>query len=806
MKQFYFILVPILFCQFGYGQNAFYDAQELSKITPKEQAQLSAVVDFTQYSDEEQKTIGALNAFLLNPFDTAVDRKLLNPKLIKQLLVKVAYLADPGNKNIHSAFAFKDFAEGQQSALSGFGNTVSRLGSADFQSMLIDATAKYLAQSFKEDITYRYFRLMKDKIDGNPIFKDLFPQTCAAIEKIDPFNFKNLGNSWKAAFEKDVQQLPINIQVFINKNSPNYPWCAKIQASDYFKYYSYSVDILSPLIKGEHPVEVLQTIDKKYYTAPITAAGGEKYKSFIHFLNILQSNLQDSTKQTGTKQFDNLWISFNQLDQLNTPLKRKYFCALIYLQDHPFFDTDLLGLEIKPIILNTANPDDDTNRSKLLKALPNLLILLNQVEGGIQDIKTAKATKSGTASIIDIYAKNVLSIADSTNSVLKQFAPVGSNLETITKKIDVVLTYGNDAFVIYDDVVAKNYTGAIDQALTLLQTIDTKGKINIELIKNVIDANYITQLHKLFSDFNTLNTATGGPNLLEPAFRDVIFNNIKFNVIDLDGFGIDLKLKIDYTNMSKALKGQTDDYLSKIKKSVADLNEKLLANGQQGNINTYLKTIAMISKYGNVIAGVAAAQNSDELETVIKNYVASSGSYVFQRTSLSSISIAAKVGITGGIEGTDNFKQFKPNFGLSVPIGFEFTWGGRTKDKTDYPYLTADNKIKYLTEGSHGFFLQIFDIAAVVNYRLGADSTSSLPQKILLKQVFSPGITYNWGFKNSPFDLGIGGEYTPQLRKIGDQLQANSVRIFIRLSWDKPLIFLHTNRQTKNGFNIGTPN
>jgi hypothetical protein len=110
-----------------------------------------------------------------------------------------------------------------------------------------------------------------------------------------------------------------------------------------------------------------------------------------------------------------------------------------------------------------------------------------------------------------------------------------------------------------------------------------------------------------------------------------------------------------------------------------------------------------------------------------------------------------------------------------------FTWGNKSSTETKQPYLDDNGKAHYLTGATHGLFVQVFDIAAVVNYRLSSDSSSSsLPQKILLSKVFSPGITYNLGIKNCPFDIGIGAKYTPELRKIGSDLQANSVRLFIR--------------------------
>lgn len=786
MKKIYLIL--ILCITLGgrtAAQNAFYDAQALAAITPLEKALLESPYDKRQFSDEENQMIKAVADFLDDPANAVIDPKLINPALLKKILVKIAYI-DPNNAsaNLQTAYSnasgFLGIPGSSSPTLSGLGNDISRLGSADYQTMLIDATAKYLAESFKQDVTYHYFRLLKDKIDSIPMIKGLFPQTCAVIEKIDPFNFKNLGDSWKAAFEKDLQNLPLAVPAFIKANQ-GIDWCKKVYKSDYFQYYSYSVDILDPLIKGAHPVEILQTLDKNYYPLPMTG-DFHHYRSFIHLLNILQFNLQDSTKKATGQQFQNVWISFNQLKQLNTPKKIQFFCRLLYLQDPVFFTTNVLGKKIGTILNSAAGPN------RVIESLSNLLVVLNQVEGGFQQIKTLKSANASPATIAGAYVKQVLSIADSTNSFLKKIG-AGSS---VTGEVDKCLQYGDDAYQIYNDVVQKNYAGAIQQAVTLLQTIDTKGRVNVQVFTAVLTAgNYATDYAALYTAYNTVKTDLGAKALDNAHFYELLLQNIKFNTIDAGGAVIAIQAAAGYNGQSKQIKADIDKFSEDLKTQITALNKKLLKDKDIAKNATYQKVLLWINTYGNVIAGVATAQNSDDLEKVIKNFVESSGSYVYQRTSRNTISIAAKVGIAGGFEGTDHFTSFKPNFGLSVPIGFEFSRGGRIDKQTPYPFLNGKNKVRYLDETSSSWFVQIFDIFAVVNYRLGADSSSTLPQKILLQQVFSPGITYNIGFKNVPFDLGVGGEYTPQLRKIGDQLQASTIRLFIRLSWDKPLIFLH---------------
>jgi hypothetical protein len=346
---------------------------------------------------------------------------------------------------------------------------------------------------------------------------------------------------------------------------------------------------------------------------------------------------------------------------------------------------------------------------------------------------------------------------------------------------------------LYTDITAKNYGGAITQVVNLLGAIDKKAGVTLQIIQAKITAVYPTQLANIYSGMKTLNGNAPVVTLSPADFNAVLYQNIKINIIDAASFATAFKAKINCTGLAPTAKAQVDQDLTQVVTTITALNTKLAGDADIKKLASFPKLLALLNKYGNVIAGVATAQNSDDLENVIENFIATSGSYVTQKTSLSTISLAAKVGLYAGGEGNDHFQAFKPSFGLSVPIGIEFTWGNRTNDKTDYPYLDSkDDKIKYLTGATHGIFVQFFDIAAVVNYRLGADSASTLPNKILLQQVFSPGLTYNIGIKNAPFDIGIGGEFTPQLRQIGQDLQASTIRLFIRISWDKPLIYIHS--------------
>jgi hypothetical protein len=241
------------------------------------------------------------------------------------------------------------------------------------------------------------------------------------------------------------------------------------------------------------------------------------------------------------------------------------------------------------------------------------------------------------------------------------------------------------------------------------------------------------------------------------------------------------------------------DYSSIVSNTVFILNQinkELNANSQTAEI---LKVTSELMKYGTFITDVVNAKNSDDIKEAYRKAAVNRGTFIDKRLSLSSLTISAHPGLIGGVEQLSEGNKWEPNFGITAPIGLEFTWGFRgsydpAQKKANY---VSGSSIKSLRGSNFGVMLAFADIGAVFNYRLN-DSESELPQELTFKQIFSPGVALHYGFKNSPLTLGVGGQYTPELRKVtvnNISTEANSIRYFIRLTWDIPLVKMYYKRE-----------
>lgn len=789
MKKLYLSLL-LTFCTIiaCYAQNAFYDAQFLANLATAQKNLLKDFLKDSKYrerlSDEDSQCIKQVLRFIDTPFSKEVESVLINTPRVKDLLNRLPLeIARENMTPGMSAFG----PEEKQSILSGFSGitkAVSRVGSADFQTMLVDATATYIAESFKEDMTYLYFSRLREKMDKLPELSALLPKTYEAVSKMDIFNYKDLGNSWKVAFENDVENLPFNFRDFVNRSEKD-TWAGKIRSNSNFTYYSYAIDIFQPLIKGYHPIEVLQILDENYRQKDDRTT----YTGMIHFINLLQTQLQDTTAHAHERSSDNIWISYNQLKELNTEKEQQYFMALLYQQDRSFFEGNGLGKKIAAAIFPELNQEKPEGKYiRFIKALPKLLILFNQIENGVVEIREAKVNKSDRKEQTRLLLSNVISVVDTTNSFLRLVEVDQADLTPVRD----FLHFSHTAFNLYDNIVSKNYSGLIDNVIHLLDSLTTNGYfVDTKFPEIILLANQYNQV------INIDNCKITAHDLL-----GVMKEGISLDGLDTSKMRIGLKKLINYPDFNDQVRVLLDNAMTGLLKNASVLNDSLKAMAfRSDNFPQYVKLLSNFNKYGRVISQIANAQNSDELKQVIRSNVMPPGSYAVQRTSFTTLTIATHVGALFSLETNDNWTKSAFNTGLTVPIGFELTRGTRTKDNGNLRYLSG-KEMKSMTGWNWSLFLQVFDLGAVVNYRFSGESEESLPHQVLLKQVFSPGLSVNLGIKNAPLAIGGGIQYTPSLRTIGEDLEANAVRLFLRISWTKPLIPIFIRREKSNGIPI----
>jgi hypothetical protein len=188
-------------------------------------------------------------------------------------------------------------------------------------------------------------------------------------------------------------------------------------------------------------------------------------------------------------------------------------------------------------------------------------------------------------------------------------------------------------------------------------------------------------------------------------------------------------------------------------------------------------------KYGNFMAAVAAARNSDEVAAAIEAIVLPPGSSSIKRKAERNVALNAYVGLAGGAEIIDNKARFAG--GITAPIGIAISNGAnsRTNKKNETVYF------------ANSLFISLVDLGAVTMYRFDDNNTAALPE-LKFSNIFAPGLYYIRGIAKSPLSYGFGGQLGPQLRKIEnagatiDNKVNYSFKVFVAV--DIPLLNFHT--------------
>lgn len=236
------------------------------------------------------------------------------------------------------------------------------------------------------------------------------------------------------------------------------------------------------------------------------------------------------------------------------------------------------------------------------------------------------------------------------------------------------------------------------------------------------------------------------------------------------------------------------------------LNQPGIVDGDIGPINNFLDKL---NGYGTFATRVINAQNSNDIKDVIKDIAAPSSSYLFKRVYPITVTLSGHPGFFWGLERLEGQKKYAGVTGITLPIGFEFTWlfSARSNKTQLYGNFYKNHRVNDFgamkNKWSYGIFFQFLDLGAILNYRMTNDSTQ-LPSNVTFKQLVSPGATLNIGLPNFPVAIGVGYQYTPRLREIkpdvGDQTPTmpNGHRFFVRVSADIPTINIFKTRGKTN--------
>lgn len=765
------------------GQNAFYDASKLAKINEQDvencitlvkmpEKERNKMIDESNLSKEKKEELksmldsGKLSEelsrglhFLQSPWENPVNSETFI-KVFQEVDYFAKYLIKPEREVVDILYIEKPSTPTSPTTA-----TPGTFFNSTFQTNLIDAIGTLIAERFKEDVTTMYLNKLKDELNkskyGDTI-KLLLPETYDLVMEKDPFTYFSLGKELKAAFTKDLENLPRNIVKNMKKIAP------KIADNKLFPFLKLAFEIADKLINGYHPVDILNYLDILYESKDKTQKNDSSdvininkniYK-VVHLLNLVQLNLQKHSETDEKKEEVTGWVSFADLKKLmDNKIKITYFLALIYWQDNSFFDKT----KLKNKLINV----DDFFTNKVVP-IYQILVKINEFDkksiGTSEDYATYM--QLGLEMLQEAYYKILLKEGEKSPDV------------------DLGFKIARKCLEIYKSIYKKDYKNLISQTYYILRELYLARTFS----KVITETNEFKKIEELKEIGESLKM----PLLQNP--------EALYSKNDLCQLKDEISKKIEELNDSNGNKGKLEAVIPFITKLIEDV-------GELEKDNKIHKFIAALAKYGAFIEGIANAKDAAEMKKVIATVILPSGSFLKKRTSPFSITITAHPGIFFGRERISNLEDTTQDNGNQPPVDITGNGNGET-DKSkpriwgNVGGFTAPIGIEFCKGSknqnclisSYGLFLSVIDLGAVVSYRLtkSSDEYNGMPDKITFKQIFAPGASLNFGFKNSPITLRLGVQYTPELRKIREEEiivnENKSWRFFLGLSWDIPLL------------------
>ena len=243
----------------------------------------------------------------------------------------------------------------------------SNISGANFTSMLVDATAQFLVERSKKELSIAFFDKFREKMEEYPEVKAFFPAVYSLLEGLMEFQEPSVGKAWVEAFQADIVDLPKHFESFVLTSTD--PIYVQLRASEEFQYTRLAYHVAEKIMEGTNGADLITYLNTFYPTLPNpnTTITEVLNLSYLLSKNIryVKANPQDSTEQ--------IWIHPTDLVQLNLRTKR-YFLGLLYQEDKALV-TSLFGLAA-----GTAISDTDALIQQYALKLNSFLVLCENIQ------------------------------------------------------------------------------------------------------------------------------------------------------------------------------------------------------------------------------------------------------------------------------------------------------------------------------------------------------------------------------------------------------------------------------------------
>ncbi|RMG16704.1 MAG: hypothetical protein D6730_24870 [Bacteroidetes bacterium] len=243
---------------------------------------------------------------------------------------------------------------------------------------IIDGTAQFIADRFKEELTLAFFETFRQKVAASNELMTLLPNTSDLLLHQDIGAFLSIGATTKAAFQNDIQSLLYNFDQLV-RTDPKYEKLANEVVYRAFMLTSKSIDLSR---RGYSLPDVVRQLYLQ------EANQQDELGLAIRLGHAFVEGLTEVDSASGKLRL----IRLAEYKLLESPEQREYFMALLFQRDRSLGDA-----------LIHSRPDFQQNFGKLNQLLQELIVLVQNADDERKRLQQGATSQELTNDVIFSY-------------------------------------------------------------------------------------------------------------------------------------------------------------------------------------------------------------------------------------------------------------------------------------------------------------------------------------------------------------------------------------------------------------------
>jgi hypothetical protein len=316
---------------------------------------------------------------------------------------------------------------------------------------IADGVARFLIKRGKQELDLAFFGRMKIFFDKHEEFKVLFPATCEFLSNMAAYQYAELLQSLREAFNKDLSNLIIDLNQLMEtekyqnllKNLPEVRLAIR------------TAEIAYQLSQSNHSITP-DSIIFQLASFPEWTSMNSNLGTSWKILEIISQSLRETNGK-------DVWISlsdFNSYLVQDTRTLHIYLGLILAQVKDLSFTNGSTKVYIKKFLTDKLS----SNINQITDLVENFVVLANDVDRTIEDSKSKQGSKTLTNDDYYTYISKAINIAEYGFKVADLINPG-------TSSGDAYIFIAKNANDLYKNIYTKNYNNAVMNLYSILDMV-----------------------------------------------------------------------------------------------------------------------------------------------------------------------------------------------------------------------------------------------------------------------------------------------------------------------------------------------